>query len=138
MEGVDAGQTILIIDSCHSASVVATSDGYKHGPFGSRGLGQLAYDKGMQVLAASQPDRLAFESDRLQHGLLTYVLVEEGLWQGQAGPGRTTTLADWLRYGERQVPKLRELVLAAGVPDVAAAGIGRGRRNRSGRCAGRP
>src|SRR5205807_1983683 len=73
---VDAGELVLLIDACQSAGSVAPP-GYKHGPFGSRGLGQLAYDKAMRVLAASQFDRMTFEPRRLGHGLLTYALVED-------------------------------------------------------------
>src|SRR5262245_30136769 len=61
---VDAGELVLLVDACQSAGSVAPQ-GYKHGPFGSRGLGQLAYDKAMRVLAASQFDRMTFEPERL-------------------------------------------------------------------------
>ena len=53
LRDVDAGELALIIDACHSAASVE-GDGFKPGPMGSRGLGQLAYDKGMRILAASQ------------------------------------------------------------------------------------
>ena len=49
---------------------------------GSRGLGQLAYNKAMMVLAASQADDVALESGSLAQGLLTYALVREGLDTG--------------------------------------------------------
>jgi hypothetical protein len=39
---------------------------------GSRGLGQLVYDKRMRLLAASQSDEVAHEYHYLQKGLLTY------------------------------------------------------------------
>jgi hypothetical protein len=52
---------------------------------GSRGLGQLAYDKGMRVLAASKAQEAAIErGGRIQQGLLTYALVQEGLERQQA------------------------------------------------------
>ena len=53
LRDVDAGEIVLIIDACHSAASVERPD-FKPGPFGSRGLGQLAWEKGMRVLAASQ------------------------------------------------------------------------------------
>jgi hypothetical protein len=40
----------------------------KSGPMGCRGLGQLAYDKGMRILTASQADNMALEHDDLEHG----------------------------------------------------------------------
>ena len=49
-----------MLDSCFSAKRVE-SNGFKPGPMGSRGLGQLAYDKRMRILAASQSDETAGE-----------------------------------------------------------------------------
>jgi len=86
---------------------------------GSRGLGQLAYDKGMRVLAASQADDVAIESRSLRQGLLTYAIVRNGLQQkGAAFDGRIT-LGGLLRYGERHVPSLYQEVLAGEVKDAS-------------------
>ena len=41
---------VMIIDACHSAGSVE-HEGFKPGPMGSRGLGQLAYNKRMRILA---------------------------------------------------------------------------------------
>jgi WD40 repeat protein/uncharacterized caspase-like protein len=103
---IDAGEFVLIVDSCHSAAAVATGE-FKPGPIGSRGLGQLAYDKGMRVLAASQAEDPAWESRKLQHSLLTYALIQRGLKEGRAGDGDGhITLAGWLQYGADEVPQL--------------------------------
>ena len=76
---------------------------------GAPGLGQLAYSKGMQILAASQGDALANEDAKLQHGLLTYALLVEGLAETKADrqpkDGRVS-LREWLRYPEQRVPGL--------------------------------
>jgi len=61
---IDAGEMVLIIDACQSAASVS-GGGFKPGPMGSRGLGQLAYDKGMAVLAAAQADSAALEDRRV-------------------------------------------------------------------------
>ena len=74
LRDVDAGDLVMIVDTCHSASTVE-EPGFKPGPMGSRGLGQLAYDKGMRILAASQADDVALEVEKLKQGLLTYALV---------------------------------------------------------------
>ena len=42
---VDAGEFLLVFDACNSAASVE-GQGFKPGPMGSRGLGQLAYNKG--------------------------------------------------------------------------------------------
>lgn len=112
LRGVDAGEMALVIDACHSAASVE-APGFKPGPMGDRGLGQLAYDKGMQILAATKADDVALESERLGQGLLSYALVCDGLGQtdGEArradldGDGQVT-LQEWLQYGEKRVPDL--------------------------------
>jgi WD40 repeat protein/uncharacterized caspase-like protein len=120
---VDAGQMTLIIDACHSAASVERP-GFKPGPMGDRGLGQLAYDKGMRILAASQADDVALESERLGHGLLTYALVHDGLGPNSANPALKAAdrdgngvveMAEWLQYGEDRVPQLYEEILAGKV-----------------------
>jgi hypothetical protein len=80
---------------------------------GSRGLGQLAYDKGMMILAASQADNVALESARVQHGLLTYALLKEGIEAGRADDqpkDQKVLLTEWLNYGVERVPSLADEV----------------------------
>lgn len=70
---------------------------------GSRGLGQLAYDKRMRFLAASQSDAAALEDSRLEQGLLSYVLTEQGLKEGKADwkpIDKHITLGEWLAFFE--------------------------------------
>jgi len=95
---------------------------------GSRGLGQLAYDKGMRILTASQADDVALESDLLRQGLLTYALVHDGLEARQADfnpQDRRITLAEWLGYGVERVP-----TLDAEVKRGAVQSFGRGQKSR--------
>ena len=121
---IDAGELALIVDTCHSAAAV-DAEGFKPGPMGSRGMGQLAYDKGMRILAASQADDVALELDRLQQGLLTYALMEEGLNQKRAdtnGDGRIM-LDEWLDYGVERVPTLYEDVKAGRVEKLRSKDV---------------
>jgi hypothetical protein len=49
------------------------------------------------------------ERNGIRHGLLTYALLSEGLEQGLADfqpRNGTVTMAEWLAYGEWEVPKL--------------------------------
>jgi WD40 repeat protein len=105
---VDTGELVMVVDSCHSAAAVE-AEGFKPGPMGSRGLGQMAYDKGMRILAASKSEQSAVERDGIQHGLLSYALIEEGLKQGladfQPKDGKIL-MSEWLAFGEQEVPKL--------------------------------
>src|SRR5260370_968053 len=71
---VDAGELVMIVDTCHSEATVAY-DGFKPGPMGSRGLGQLAYDKGMRILAASKSGQSAVELGKNSQG----ETIDEGL-----------------------------------------------------------
>lgn len=80
---VEAGAIYMVIDACHSAASVQAG-GFKPGPMGDPGLGQLAYDKGISILSASAPDQFAMEASDLGHGLLTYAFVVEGAWRGKA------------------------------------------------------
>lgn len=115
---VDAGDAAIIIDACNSAAVVATAN-FKPGPLGDRGLGQLAYDKGILILAASQTDQKAHEDARLGHGFLTAALARDGL--DGTGFGRADlngdgviTLDEWLRYAVTRLPTLSAEVAGAG------------------------
>ena len=113
LRDVDAGEMAMVIDACYSASSVESED-FKPGPMGSRGLGQLAYDKGMRVLAASQARDVAIEADRLEHGLLTFALMRDGIEARRADfrpVDQRIRLGEWLAYGAEGVPRLhRELV----------------------------
>jgi hypothetical protein len=110
LEDIDAAQIAIIIDACYSAQSVE-GQGFRAGPMGDPGLGQLAYDKGIRILAATQGDDVALELGALQHGLLTYALVEEGLGLDGCGPKAEhnaggVTLEAWLRYAEQRTPTL--------------------------------
>ena len=106
-QAMHAGEIALVIDACHSAASVA--DGrFKPGPMGDSGLGQLAYDKGIRILAATQADDVALEDARLGQGLLTYALAVDGLGGGKAdldGDGRIL-VNEWLAYAVRRLPVL--------------------------------
>jgi WD40 repeat protein len=115
-----AADMAVIIDACHSAASVDVP-GFKPGPMGDRGLGQLAYDKGIRILAATQAADSALENDRLGQGLLSFALAGEGIDAsgfGRAdlnGDGRIT-LDEWLLYATKRLPGLSA--------DVAAGTVG--------------
>ena len=50
LRDVDAGEIVLIVDACHSAGAVEQK-GFKPGPMGSRGFGQMAYNKRMATFS---------------------------------------------------------------------------------------
>jgi WD40 repeat protein len=108
LRDVDAGELILVVDACHSAASVQ-GEGFKPGPMGSRGLGQLSYDKGMRILTSTQADDVALESGLIEQGLLTYALTHDGLESARADfkpKDARITVAEWLAYGVERVPTL--------------------------------
>ncbi|HZW31979.1 MAG TPA: hypothetical protein VFF52_14810 [Isosphaeraceae bacterium] len=141
---VDAGQLARIVDCCHAAATVE-QPGFKPGPMGSRGRGQLAYDKGMWVLAASAAADVALEAlvGGEGHGLLTHALIREGrVGQRAAGAGGALTLGGLLKYAEVRRPALYfEIRKAAEGGKGARAGEARvlvaRRRSRAPGCRGR-
>ena len=106
---IDAAEITLIIDACHSSASVASA-GFKPGPMGDSGLGQLAYDKGIRILAATQADDVALEDDKLGQGLLSYALAAEGLTatggKADLDGDRAIRLDEWLNYGVVRLPSL--------------------------------
>ena len=108
-EQMDAGQLTMIIDACNSGQALGGErDG--RGPMNSKGLAQLAYDKGMYILTAAQSFQAAQEAVQVGHGLLTYALVEEGLRQalsdGEPRDGQIV-VREWLDYATSRVPEIQ-------------------------------
>lgn len=114
MRDIVAKETLFVIDACHSAASVQGAE-FKPGPMGSRGLGQLAYDKGMRVLAAAQTNNVALELRSLRHGLLSYALLQDGIVRGLADSDprdSELTASEWLSYAVKGVPALYKNVVA--------------------------
>jgi uncharacterized caspase-like protein len=108
-ETIDAGRLLLVIDACQSGQALE-SDEKRRGPMNSKGFAQLAYEKGMHILTATQTDQFAREPESLGHGLLTYALVEEGLRQHLSDDdpkdGRIL-VREWLKFATARVPILQ-------------------------------
>ena len=111
MQDITAAEMIMIIDACHSSAAVQ-GDGFKPGPMGSRGLGQLAYDKDMKILSATQANNIARELGSLEQGLLTYALLQDGIIKSLADADKNKQIlaAEWLSYAEKRVPELYQEV----------------------------
>ncbi len=106
LETIDSSRILIVIDACQSGQVLEAEE-KRRGPMNSRGLAQLAYEKGAYILAAAQSYQAALEFERLGHGILTYVLVEEGLKKFAADlspKDGVITAGEWLQYATRQVP----------------------------------
>jgi WD40 repeat protein len=110
VEGLDAGHLLLVIDACNSGQALEAEE-KRRGPMNSKGLAQLAYEKGMYILTAAQSFQAALEAAQLGHGLLTYALVEEGLKTAAADlkPKDGLLIArEWLDFATERVPQMQE------------------------------
>lgn len=99
LQDIDGAELVLILDACSSAGAVLAND-FRPAPLDSPGLGQLAYDKRFEILAASQRDERTKEYENLKHGLLSYLLLK-GLETQEADwhpPDGKIELAEWLSY----------------------------------------
>lgn len=107
---VDAGHLLLVIDACNSGQALE-SDDERRGPMNTKGLAQLAYDKGMYILTASQSAESAFVSEALQRSYLSYALTVEGLKTSRADTAPRDGLLsvrEWFDYATNRVPQLRQ------------------------------
>jgi WD40 repeat protein len=108
LEPISPSRSFLIIDACNSGQALG-GDKFVPGPMNSTGLAQLAYEKGLYILAASQGHESAMESPNLGsgHGYLTYALVEEGLKTQAVAEAGTVLLRPWFEFASQRVPKLQ-------------------------------
>jgi WD40 repeat protein/uncharacterized caspase-like protein len=110
VEGLDAGHLLFVIDACNSGQALEAEE-KRRGPMNSKGLAQLAYEKGMYILTAAQSYQAALEAARLGHGLLTYALVEEGLKTAIADnepKDGVVSAREWLDFATERVPQMQE------------------------------
>ena len=110
VEGIDAGQMLLVIDACNSGQALEAEE-KRRGPMNSKGLAQLAYEKGMYILTAAQSYQAAKEAAKLGHGFLTYALVEEGLKTPVADrepKDGQVLLREWLDFATERVPQMQQ------------------------------
>ena len=115
-EGIDAGHLLMVIDACNSGQALEAEE-KRRGPMNSKGLAQLAYEKGMYILTAAQSYQAAMEAEQLGHGYLTFALVEEGLKSGAADSAPKdgqVVLREWLDYATERVPRMQEAKLKEG------------------------
>ncbi|PWT91217.1 MAG: hypothetical protein C5B55_08505, partial [Blastocatellia bacterium] len=109
VEGLDADKLLMIIDACNSGQALEAEE-QRRGPMNSKGLAQLAYEKGMYILTAAQSYQAAQEVSELGHGLLTYALVEEGLKKAAADTepkDGEVWVREWFDYASTRVPNIQ-------------------------------
>ena len=110
VEGIAASSFLMVIDACNSGQALEAEE-KRRGPMNSKGLAQLAYEKGMYILTAAQSYQAALEAAELGHGLLTYALVEEGLKTAAADnepKDGAVSAREWLDFATERVPQMQE------------------------------
>ncbi len=110
VEGIDAGQLVMVMDACNSGQALEAEE-KRRGPMNSKGLAQLAYEKGMYILTATESYQKAREPDRLGHGYLTYALVDEGLKTNvadRAPKDGQVLLREWFLFATERVPLMQK------------------------------
>jgi TPR repeat protein/WD40 repeat protein len=112
VEKLDVASLALIVDACNSGQALGGEE-QRQGPMNSTGLAQLAYEKGMYVLAAAQGIQAAMEVTELGHGLLTYSLIVEGLEKREAAHNGVVEARSWFEYATARVPVLQQQHLEA-------------------------
>ena len=126
VQNLDVTNFVLVIDACNSGQALEAEE-KRRGPMNSKGLAQLAYEKGMYILTAAQGYQAALESAQLGHGYLTYALVEEGLKTAAADTSPRDTMVsirEWLDFATERVPQLQEEKLKSRDIRVQAASPG--------------
>ncbi|HEY9283873.1 MAG TPA: caspase family protein, partial [Pyrinomonadaceae bacterium] len=109
LERVDAAQIVLVLDACNSGQALEAEE-KRRGPMNTKGLAQLAYEKGIFILTAAQSFQAAKEVNRLGHGLLTHALVVQGLKGGEADAkprDGQIVMGEWLDYATDRVPRMQ-------------------------------
>jgi WD40 repeat protein len=102
---LQADRAVLIIDACESGKALDQVDA-RAGPLAGRSLAQLAYDKAMFVISASQSEGSALELQRLGHGLFSYVLFDKALGsEADENKDGFVSIREWLSYAQTQTPR---------------------------------
>lgn len=97
----------LILDSCYSGQALEGAG--LLGPINPQGLTGWAYEKGINLLAASEASAPSFELKKLGSSVLFTALVSEGLLKRKADArplDGTIELEEWLRYAVSRLPSL--------------------------------
>jgi hypothetical protein len=115
VENLDARNLVMVIDACNSGQALEAEE-KRRGPMNSKGLAQLAFEKGMYILTAAQAYQAALEAAQLGHGYLTYALVEEGLKTTAADrtpKDSTVFVREWFDFAIQRVPEMQQAKLNA-------------------------
>lgn len=132
---IAASKQVVILDTCHSGAAAKSlmeSDRSISGDY-QRAWESIRDATGVWMLAGSAADQKSYESANVEHGMLTYALLEaidkassEGLRPGTSGD-LFVDVERWLNYAAGRVESLKNEVGLAGIqrPEFRRAKSGR-------------
>jgi hypothetical protein len=109
LEDISAQDVVLIVDACESGSMLELGNRWNLAAQ-NYGLAQLAFEKGISVLDASQANEYAKESAALGggHGYLTFALIDQALKKRLASEkGAALELEPWMQFAMDTVQSLQ-------------------------------
>ena len=130
---IPASKQVVVLDTCHSgaASKSLIASRSLSGDYG-RAYESIREASGTWVLAGSASDQLSYESSSVDHGMLTYALLEaidraspEGLRKAESGD-LFVDVESWLRYAVGRVESLKSELDLPGVqqPELRSSTAG--------------
>ncbi len=134
LAAIPAAKQIVVLDTCHSGAAAKSLVGASRSISGDY---QRAYESirdttGTWMLAGSAADQLSYESSSVDHGILTYALLEaidnasaEGLRKGSDNQ-MFLDVDRWLNYAANRVESLRNEIGLAGIqrPEFKRSALG--------------
>jgi WD40 repeat protein len=118
LSAIPAGKQVVVLDTCHSGAAADTLIGSSRSISGEyqRAWEAIKDTTGTWLLAGAASDQLSYESANVDHGMLTYALLEavdhasaEGLRQTPSGE-LFVDVERWLNYAANRVESLKHEV----------------------------
>ena len=123
LAGIPAAKQVVVLDTCHSGAASKSLMGASRSVSGDyqRAYEAIRETTGTWMLAGSAADQLSYESSNVDHGMLTYALLEaidkvspEGLRTGSDGQ-MFLDVDQWLSYAASRVESLKNEIGIAGL-----------------------
>ncbi len=120
---IPASKQVVILDTCHSGAAATNIIGKDRSISGDyqRAWESIKDATGTWMLAGAASDQLSYESPNVEHGILTYALLEaidkvtsDGL-RPSTGDDYFLDVERWLRYGVDRVESLKAEVGLGGI-----------------------
>ncbi|MBX3117941.1 MAG: caspase family protein [Fimbriimonadaceae bacterium] len=123
LAAIPASKQVIILDTCHSGAAASTllqSDRSVSSDF-ARAYESIKDGSGTWLLAGAAADQLSYESNNVEHGMLTYSLLEainkassDGL-RSASGGDLFVDVERWLSYAAGRVDSLKNEVGISGI-----------------------